>query len=133
MIRRDVAHAAHVGRQRVHVIHGVRGVPRIRRLAEIADDELVGATRRVLRTFQIDAAHPMTLLREMRHEVVADESARAGHEDSHCVHSILSWRSGSVSVNLGHESGAREATNTARWLPCLYGTSQSVSKSGWSG
>src|SRR6185503_9183367 len=80
VVRRDVAHAAHVGGERVDVIDaGSRGA-RVRRLAQIEDEELVGGRALVLGALDVDAADPVPLAFQIADEMMADESAGAGDE-----------------------------------------------------
>src|SRR5438093_2280597 len=84
VMRRDVAHAAHVGRERVHLVHFVGGAVRVLRLTQIDLQELVGGRRGVFRLLRVDAAHPIAALFQKADEMVADEAARAG--DEHARH-----------------------------------------------
>ena len=62
MVRRDEAHAAHVGRERVDVVDAA-GVAceAVVPAAEVEELELVGVDVGVLGLLEVDAAHPVAL------------------------------------------------------------------------
>ena len=63
------------------MIHAARRSERRRRIAQIADDELVRVGRGVFRMLDVDAADPVPLLPQVGDEMVSDESAGACDEN----------------------------------------------------
>ena len=82
VVARDEAHPAHVGRERVDVVDAAGRLEGLLAQAQVADLELVGVDRGVLGHLEVDAADPVAALLEVGHQVVADEAAGSGHEDS---------------------------------------------------
>ena len=85
---RDVAHPAHVGGERVDLINARRRLHAGLDRAQVADDELVRLRARELGRLQVDAAHPVPVRLQVRHEVVADEPPCPGHENTRFRHHI---------------------------------------------
>src|SRR5215217_2803435 len=83
LAREDVARAAHVRGQLVHLRKGSiydRATERL--VTEIADREIVGLGFSVLVELQIDAADPKTLLLQAPHQMSTYEAAGTADESS---------------------------------------------------
>jgi hypothetical protein len=75
----DVADAAHVRRQVVHLVDSPAGDQAVVEAAEIQELELVARARLVLGVLDVDTAHPVALIHQVLHQMVSDKAAGTSH------------------------------------------------------
>jgi hypothetical protein len=85
LVALDEADAAHVGGQSVDLVDAARRLEAVVPALEVEDLELVRRRRFVFRVLDVDAANPVSLGDEIFDQVMADESAGAGHQDSYFI------------------------------------------------
>ena len=78
----DEADPAHVGRKVVDVLNVPRGLQTIGPSPEVQELEFLSRALLVLGNLDVDSPHPVVAGRQVLHEVMSDEAARAGHENS---------------------------------------------------
>ena len=88
VMRADEPHAAHIGGQRVYLLDAARRLQAVLPAPQIQHLKLVGGGRRVFRILQVSAAHPVTSRLQIIHQVMADETAGTGHQNSR-THAFL--------------------------------------------
>ena len=86
--RVDEAHAAHVGRELVHLVEGAAAqgerLLAVLRPAQIEQHEFIGCRRAILVRFDIHPAHPVAFALEPLHQMAGDEPAGATNQC--CLH-----------------------------------------------
>jgi hypothetical protein len=80
MFARDEAHPAHVRGERVYLIHTTHSDESVVTSSEVEDLELISVRLCELRKLEVNSAHPVSTLLQVRNEVVADEASRPGHQ-----------------------------------------------------
>jgi hypothetical protein len=82
LVRLDKAYAAHVGGEPVHFIYIFGGFEAILYFDQVEQQELLSGRRLILRLLDVHAADPVAALDQILDEMMADEAARARHQDS---------------------------------------------------
>ena len=81
----DVTGAAHIGGQLIDLVEAaVDGFTAHGRVAQVADDEVIGHGFAEARILQVHAAHPKAFLFQSLNEVAPDEAARTADQCSTC-------------------------------------------------
>src|SRR5579875_3803186 len=81
-VTRDEAHATHIRGKRVHGLYAAGGLERVLSVAQIHNLELVRLGGAIFGIFEVYTPHPVSGSPQTAHQVMADESAGAGHQDS---------------------------------------------------
>jgi hypothetical protein len=76
-----MTHSAHVGGQRVDVIHTPGGEQALVPTAEVQELKLIGVDRRVLWSLQVDTPHPVSAPLHAGDQMVTDEAPSTGDQD----------------------------------------------------
>jgi hypothetical protein len=82
MVGRDETHPSHVRGQRIDMVDSSRGQETFVQAAEVSQLELVGVRLSVFRNVKVHTSDPVSVLFQRGHEMVADESAGARHQDA---------------------------------------------------
>ena len=89
LVRLDEADAAHVGRERIDFVDAVCRAQAVLPLPQIEELEVMRGRRLVLRFLDVDAAHPISSRDKILCQVVTDESAGSGYENSLVLRHML--------------------------------------------
>ena len=81
-MRRDKAHAAHIGSERVHLVDSVGSLEAVFAPPQVQYRKLVRRARLVLRMLEIRASYPVALLLEIADQMVPDEPTGPRYQDS---------------------------------------------------
>ena len=101
MVRRDEAHAAHVGGERIHLVDVARRLQTVVPPPQIEDFELVCVDIGEFRILEIDSAYPVSALFQIRDKMMTDEATSPCNENTFHVPSTpqtsdVSWPSANV-------------------------------------
>jgi hypothetical protein len=82
VVGRDESHAPHVGSQRVDMVDAPRGQQALVEAAKISQLELVRIPHGVLGKADVHPSHPVAPLLQRRDQMVADEAAGPGDQNT---------------------------------------------------
>ena len=81
MVRRNKSHAAHIGSQCINFLHATSSLKAIVPPSQVEQLEFVGIDWAKLWILDINATHPITLLPQVRNQMVVNEPTSACDQD----------------------------------------------------